>query len=241
MRRTAILIPALVVLAACVALTGCVSNSPSSTRSNAVTEGALVGTWVAADHFDTPEQPFVSFVQNHSWSASDGCDRVFGSWTLSDAGRLSVTVEPHATLTCAGEGLPAAVSHGSTARIDGKSLVLSSDENATVTRLDRSTKPSVGPQGRPIGYWVEGKSADAPYLAIRADGTYRAFDGCLSTTGSWTFSIALELRLSPDSAGPPRCPGVDTWLRSAAYGHVQGGTMSLTNASGTHVGDLASH
>lgn len=227
-------------LAGVVALTACSSTStPTNPPTASISQGAIVGTWTVEHTFDTPEQPFVSFSQDHSWSASDGCDRVYGSWKLASSGRLSVVVGPHAALTCDGQALPLAVTHGSSVRQSGDSLTLRSSTDSTVTTLTRSTEKTVGPQGRPIGYWVAGKTPTSPYLSVRADGSFRSYDGCVTVTGTWVFSNTEQLRLRPTGSVPAVCTGVDQWLSKAASARVSDGVMTVLNGSGSKIGQLS--
>lgn len=234
-------IPLVCALVCIVALSGCTARAPSDQRLSAEA-GSMVGTWTLPGEFDTPETPFVSFSQNKSWIASDGCTRVYGSWTLSPSRRLTVTVGTHEPLTCAGNAATTAMTGRSQVAIEPNILIIrSAGEDTTVTTLERTTDSSVGPRGRPIGYWVAEQDALSPYLSVRADRTYRAFDGCFTTTGTWIFSNTEELRLTPDGGAPATCRGVDQWLRAAAYARVTGEVMTVTNSSGERIGELTSH
>jgi hypothetical protein len=223
-----------------VALAGCTSAASTSSSTHAATQGALVGTWTVEHTFDTAEQPFVAFVQDHSWIASDGCNRVYGSWKLSSGGRLVVTTGPHVDLTCAGEALPLAVTHGSTVAIDGKQLTIRSSDDATSTTLTRSTDSKVGPQGRPIGYWVAGTTPTSPYLSVQADGDYRLYDGCTVRAGTWVFSNTEELRLRPAEPNAPVCTTDTQRIGSAVSGTASGTAMTLRATGGAVVGHLTS-
>src|SRR5690554_7980605 len=65
-----------------------------------ISPGDIVGVWVLDETLDSPEQPFVSFVQDNTWSASDGCNRVQGEWQLDRNGSLIVTSGPHTLMSC---------------------------------------------------------------------------------------------------------------------------------------------
>ena len=48
-------------------LAGCTIQTPNTaTPSGTAQPGALVGTWVLDQTFDSPEQPYVSFVQDNT-------------------------------------------------------------------------------------------------------------------------------------------------------------------------------
>lgn len=167
-------------------LTGCTIVIPSTaSRSPAAQPGAPVGTWVIDQSFDSPEQPYVSFAQDNTWSASDGCNRVQGTWQLAADGTLSTTSDPQTMMACDGAQLPLAVSRGTRVEVDGDTLVIHSSFDSTETTLVRSYDSTVGPQGRPIGYWVESNTPAAPFLSLQADGSYAGNDGCNVLTGTW--------------------------------------------------------
>ncbi|ANP73431.1 META domain-containing protein [Cryobacterium arcticum] len=228
----------LLVLAGCTVLTPNTSSSPSPGQSGSVQPGALVGTWVLDRTFDSPEQPYVSFVQDNTWSASDGCNRVQGTWTLAADGSLSTTSGPQTMMACDGAQLPLAVSRGTSVEVDGDTLIIHSSFDSTETTLVRSTDPTVGPQGLPIGYWVESNTPTAPFLSIQADGTYSGNDGCNALTGSWEQADDDAIRFTGGAQTLRACEGVDQWLSQAAQGRVQAGVMTLQSADGTTIGQL---
>ena len=162
-------------------LTGCASAA-SSGRS-AVDETALLGTWVIDATFDSPEQPFVAFLEGGEWVASDGCNRVQGTWVLGDQGTLTTTAGPSTLMACDGAQLPLALAQADYVQLSVDGLVVTSSADSTVTTLIRSTDPSVGPQDLPVGQWVESDAPDAPYLTLAADGTVSGSDGCNRLVG----------------------------------------------------------
>lgn len=224
-------------------LTGCSATSgPESTSTAALVHpGALVGTWVIEHTFDGPERPFVSFVQDNSWSASDGCNRVRGTWKIDDTGTLTTTSVPHTMMACDGAQLPLAVTQGTSVTVNGDALVIHSSFDSTTTNLIRSTDSTVGPQGRPIGYWVESATPEAPFLSIQANGTYSGNDGCNVIRGSWKQADDEAVLLTHGVSTPMACNGVDTWLNQAVRGRVRAGVMTLESALGTVLGQLSAH
>ena len=230
----------LVAATAALLLAGCTVVTPSSaSRSGTAQPGAIVGTWVIDQRFDSPEQPYVSFVQDNTWSASDGCNRVQGTWELAADGTLSTTSGPQTMMACDGAQLPLAVTRGSRVDVDGDTLVITSSYDWTETTLVRSTDSTVGPQGRPIGYWVESNTPTAPFLSIQADGSYSGNDGCNALTGTWEQADDEAILFTAGAMTLMACEGVDTWLNQAAQGRVRAGVMTLQSAEGLVLGQLS--
>ncbi|TFC50403.1 MULTISPECIES: META domain-containing protein [unclassified Cryobacterium] len=220
-------------------LAGCSIQTPNSASSSGTVQaGALVGTWVLEETFDSPEQPYISFVQDNTWSASDGCNRVQGTWEVDSDGTLTTTSGPQTMMACPGAQLPLAVTRGTRVEVDGDTLVIHSSFDSTATTLVRSTDSTVGPQGLPIGYWVESNTPTAPFLSIEADGTYSGNDGCNVLTGSWEQADDEAILFTGGVTTLIACEGVDQWLNQAAQGRVQAGVMTLQAADGTVLGQL---
>src|SRR4051812_4999369 len=89
-------------------LAGCASST--GTERAAVDDAALVGTWTIDETFDSPEQPFIDFVDDNTWSASDGCNRMQGTWELGDDGAITTTSGASTLMYCDGAQLPLAIS-----------------------------------------------------------------------------------------------------------------------------------
>ncbi len=199
----------------------------------------LVGVWVLDQTFDSPEQPFISFVNDNTWSASDGCNRVQGTWELGSDGELTTTAGPSTLMACEGAQLPLAVTRADRAEIEGDVLTIHSSFDSTETDLIRSTDSAVGPQGLPIGYWVEEPTPESPFLSIAADGRFTGNDGCNTLVGTW---VAGADDQSVDFGGVAvtrmACEGVDQWLSGLARGRVIGGVMTIEAADGTVLGQL---
>ena len=228
---------AAVAAVAVVALAGCATTGPGA--RSAVDASALVGTWTVDETFSGPEQPFVAFADDGTWVASDGCNRVQGTWELGDAGALATTAGPSTLMACDGAQLPLAVSLATFVQISGQTLTISSSKDSTVTTLIRSTDPDVG-VASPIGQWVESDAADAPFLTISADGTLTGSDGCNILNGGWTLGDDGAVQLGPLASTRKFCEGVDTWLSLAATGRIQGGVMTIQDAAGETLGQLSS-
>ena len=163
-----------------------------------------------------------------------------GTWDLAADGSLTTTSGPQTMMACDGAQLPLAVSRGTRVEVDGDTLVISSSFDSTETTLVRSTDSTVGPQGRPIGYWVESTTPTAPFLSIQADGSYSGNDGCNALTGTWEQTDDEAVLFTAGAMTLMACEGIDQWLNLAAQGRVQAGVMTLQAADGTVLGQLSS-
>jgi heat shock protein HslJ len=227
----AVLIP---LLAACAPTSS--APGPTDTRQ----PGELVGTWTIGEQFDTPEQPFIAFVQDNTWTASDGCNRVQGTWDLSASGVLTTSAGPQTLMRCNGAQLPLAVVLADGATVDGDTLVISSSQKATTTELVRTTERTVGLQGFPIGYWVESLTPTAPFLSISADRTFTGNDGCNTLTGQWESTGDGAVQFSRVAFTMMACPDTDTWLNRASTAQLRNGTLTVQDPGGAVIGQLTS-
>lgn len=220
----------LITLSACAPETAGVRSS--------VEPSQLVGTWTIDASFDSPEQPFIDFADDGTWSSSDGCNRVQGTWELGTEGALTTTAGPSTLIACEGAQLPLAVALADYVEFDGDILLIHSSEESTVTELVRSDDPTVGPAGLPIGTWVESDASGAPFLILAADGTASGEDGCNVLGGDWELADDGAVNFGPFAGTLRFCEGVDTWLGSSAQGRIQGGVMTLQDADGLVLGQL---
>jgi heat shock protein HslJ len=237
MTRTSRYLARLGAVALIVALTGCGSPSTGSEPTPA-RPGDLAGVWTLAKQFDSPEQPYIAFSEDGTWSASDGCNRVRGTWKVGTGGTLTTTAGPQTMMACDGAQLPLAVARATHAAIDGDSLVIRSTVDSTTTTLVRSTDPRVGPQGLPIGYWVESTAPDAQYLSIRADHTYSGSDGCNTFVGTWESAGDETITLAAGATTLKACDNSSQWLQRAVTGRNRAGIMTLQAADGSVLGQL---
>jgi heat shock protein HslJ len=222
-------------LLAASALVGCAGASSPS----APTEADLVGTWALDEEFSSPEQPFIAFSEDGSWIASDGCNQVRGTWQLGEDGSLLTTSGPSTLMACEGAQLPLAMAQATAVEIDGELLILTSSGESTTTVLVRSTDPAVGPQGLPIGRWIESNTAGAPFLDFSADGSLSGNDGCNSMVGgTWVAASDGSVELTMGASTRMFCDGVDTWLNLATKGRILAQTMTLEDATGAVLGQL---
>lgn len=226
-------------LAAALLLASCAATPQSGVRST-VDAGDLVGTWTIDATFDSPEQPYIAFAEDGTWSASDGCNRVQGTWELGDLGALTTTSGPSTLMACDGAQLPLAVAQADYVVVDGDTLTIASTAESTTTTLVRTDDPTVGPLGQPIGQWVDADRPDEVSLSLAADGTFGGNDGCNVLSGSWAVSDDDAINFSDVASTLRFCEGVDTWLSLLATGRVQSGTMTIQDADGAVLGQLIS-
>ncbi len=107
---------AVAVLAGCASPSGEAPGGPSSEE--------LVGTWVLDETFSGRVQPFLTIVADGTWTASDGCNGVQGTWTLGDGGALTTTAGPHTLIACDGKPLPTLFADAKKVAVDGETLIL---------------------------------------------------------------------------------------------------------------------
>ncbi len=219
-------------------LAGCASSAPSARGT--VDPAALVGTWTIDETFSSPEQPFIDFADDGTWTASDGCNRVQGTWELGDEGALTTTAGPSTLMACDGAQLPLAMAQADYVVLSGDWLSIYSSAESTVTELVRSDDPAVGPMGLPIGLWVASDAADAPFLSLAADGTFNGNDGCNILSGTWDVADDSSVSFGGIASTLRLCDGVDTWLSGLALGRVQGAVMTIQDADGVVLGQLTS-
>ena len=219
-------------------LSACANGNPSSTPT-AASQDALISVWTLDKTFDSPEQPYIAFTQDGIWSSSDGCNRVVGTWDLAADGTLTTTAGPSTLMACDGAQLPLAVSRATRVDITGDTMVLYSSFDSTETTLVRNTDPKVGPQGLPIGEWVESDKAIAPFLTISADGKFSGNDGCNTLLGTWSFANE-QTSFSGVASTLMACQGVDTWLSALSTATVQNGVMTVQSEDGSVLGQLQS-
>lgn len=220
-----------------VALTACATGTTGA--RSAVDPADLVGTWAIDETFDSHEQPFIDFVDDGTWTASDGCNRVQGTWQLGDEGSLTTTAGPSTLMACEGAQLPLAVEQADYVALDGDTLKIFSSAESTVTELIRTDDPAIGPQGLPIGQWVESDAEGAPFILISADGSFGGDDGCNVFTGSWELADDGAILFTQIASTLRYCEGLDTWLTQAAKGRVLAGVMTIEDADGLVLGQLS--
>jgi len=218
------------------ALSGCASGTPPVAAT--VEPADIVGTWTLDRTFDSPEQPFIALEKDNTWSASDGCNRVIGTWQLASDGALTTTAGPQTLMACDGAQLPLAIARADRIAVKGDALTIHSSFDSTTTELVRAKDPKVGPQGLPVGYWIEKAGSEKPFLAISANRSFSGNDGCNNIFGSWTAASDGSVQFIHVGTTLMACEGVDQWLSTLAMGRLQGGVLTIQSADGTVIGQL---
>lgn len=155
MRRVALVLGTCLVavgmLAACSGGGGGATPNPPSTSDSATgtptpgapapgtpaTAGQLVGTWVVDATFDVPTRPFLTVVGDGTWTGSDGCNGVRGTWLLGGEGELTVEAGPSRLIHCDGKPLPRLFATAKHASVDGAKLTLVDGTGAVLATLVR--------------------------------------------------------------------------------------------------------
>ena len=99
---------------------------------------SLLGRWRPVTEYET--EPFLDFADDRTWTGSDGCNGLFGAWTLDDDGRVLATAGPQTLMGCDGEPLAHALVTARRAafdRSDGEVLVLLDGAGEEQARLVR--------------------------------------------------------------------------------------------------------
>ena len=228
------MLPLMTAVAGILALAGC--SGPDVPPD--VDPQQLVGTWTIDATFDSPEQPFIDFVEGGTWTASDGCNRVQGTWELGPAGELTTTSGPSTLMACAGAQLPLAVTLADYVVISGDILSIHSSAESTVTDLVRGEDPGIGSLGLAVGQWTASDAAGAPMLSLAVDGAFSGDDGCNVLSGTWLLDDDGTIMFEQMASTLRYCEGVDTWLSKAEHATVEGDTMTIEDADGQLIGEL---
>lgn len=140
----AIAVVAVALLAGCATGAG-PSGPPSSAPSGPVPDD-LVGTWVVDMAYDVPTQPFLTIAADGTWTGSDGCNGVQGTWELGAAGALRATAGPHTLIYCEGKDLPALFDDAKTVAVDGGTLTLQDAAGEVTATLIAGREQLLKPQ-----------------------------------------------------------------------------------------------
>jgi heat shock protein HslJ len=111
------------------------SGTPAS--GTPATAAQLVGTWVLDATIDVPTRPFLTVVGDGTWTGSDGCNGVRGTWLLGGDGELTVEAGPSTLIYCDGKPLPRLFATAKRASVDGGQLTLVDGTGAILATLIR--------------------------------------------------------------------------------------------------------
>jgi heat shock protein HslJ len=114
---------------------GATPNPPPTPNAPAATAEQLVGTWVVDATFDVPTQPFLTLVGDGSWTGSDGCNGVQGTWAVAAGGELTVEAGPSTLIYCDGKPLPRLFASARRASVAEGTLTLSDASGAVTATL----------------------------------------------------------------------------------------------------------
>lgn len=87
-----------------------------------------------------------------------------------------------------------------------------------------------------VGQWG-GMAEGSPVLWFVSSGQFTGNDGCNTLGGTWVAS-GSGIELKDLTMTLVACPGMDTWLSSAATVQVKGDTLRVSNANGKQIGTL---
>ena len=122
------------------------STAPSGSAPAAPTPEDLVGTWVVDATYDVRIQPFLTIVADGTWTGSDGCNGVQGTWELGSGGTLRTTSGPHTLIFCEGKDLPALFDNAKTVAVDGDTLTLTDAAGQVTATLIAGREQLLKPQ-----------------------------------------------------------------------------------------------
>ncbi|GEL93963.1 META domain-containing protein [Cellulomonas composti] len=100
----------------------------------AATSEGIVGAWVP-EGLTVSTEPGVTFDENGTYSASDGCNGSGGRWAVGDDGRFLATSGASTMMGCEGAPVPSWVAGASRAAFDGQTLVLLDADGTELGRL----------------------------------------------------------------------------------------------------------
>lgn len=222
------------------------SACASSGAPGSISKDELVGTWVTGETYPSPSEPFLTITEDGTWSSSDGCNDVQGTWSLEPGGTLITEAGPSTLMYCDGAALPTFMANAKRAVISDGTLTLFGADGKSLVELMAGTAPaptSVPDDALPfVGRWAQMEGAEAygdrkPYLELSKDGTVSGTDGCNRLMGSWTFD-GSRISFEPLASTRMACQGVDTWLAAAASATLEGDTLAVFDADGKPIGSL---
>lgn len=95
--------------------------------------------------------------------------------------------------------------------------------------------------GSAAGTWGEPDANEQPWLTFEDDGTFSGNDGCNGLGGNWTLGEddKATIDLGQMRSTLMYCEGVDTWLSLAATARLGNDVLTLIDADGNEIGELA--
>ncbi|MCU1478771.1 MAG: hypothetical protein JWQ64_3464 [Subtercola sp.] len=236
-------------LALTVTVTACsapAAPAPDAPQFTPATTSTLAGHWIVSDTYNSPDQPFLQFEHDGTWTGSDGCNNATGTWSMDTAGTLTTTSGPQTRIYCDGAQLPLFLIDAVSARYDGANLTLIGHDGKELVTLHHPTSTETPvPQGTQvvIGLWtsVEIGRQRLLQLSMKDDGTVVGNDGCNDFTSTWRFAEDGSVSFSKLAITDRTCQGVVTWLSGASSAVLDGTTMVIRSQYGAQLGTLTYH
>lgn len=122
-------------------LAACASPAPPGDTGSPSEAGVtIVGTWLVGPDEVMDATPFLTIASDGSWTASDGCNVVRGTWKQASDGTLTTTSGPSTLIGCDGKPLPSLFVNATSATVDAGTLILQ-DETGEVVILVAGQEP----------------------------------------------------------------------------------------------------
>ncbi|WP_161580342.1 META domain-containing protein [Subtercola vilae] len=242
---------ALAVLGAlALALTACSApavptpDAPQFTPTAATTFAG--GTWVVSATYKSPDQPFLTFATDGTWTGSDGCNTAAGTWVMDSNGGLTTTSGPQTRIYCDGAQLPLNLVDAASAKFDGATLTLVGHDGSDLVKLERRTAaeiPAAGGTDVVVGLWTKTEPGRSRLLQLKMfdDGTVVGNDGCNDFTSTWRFAEDGSVSFGKLVSTTRTCEGVVTWLSGASTAVLDGTTMVIRSQYAAQLGTLTYH
>ncbi|WP_146078070.1 META domain-containing protein [Subtercola sp. Z020] len=227
-------------------VTGCsvaADPVPDAPQYTPATTSTLPGTWIVADTYNSPDQPFLTFEHDGTWTGSDGCNGAEGTWSMTSAGVLTTTAGPTTQIYCDGEQLPFYLIDSESARFDGTDLTLVGHDGSDLVKVHKraSTEKAVA-RGTTVvvGLWTNTEPGRERLLRLTMndDGTVSGNDGCNNFTTTWRFAEDGSVSFGKLAITGRTCEGVVTWLNLASSAVLDGKTMVIRSMYGAQLGTL---
>lgn len=215
---------------------------PSTNATVPATASTIRGIWITGEEVSSPDIPYLRVVSNGSWTGSDGCNGVQGTWSIDDDGLMTNTAGPHTLIYCDGEPLPSAFASAHAAMFSGDRLLLLDHNGETLVELVSTDRVPTTARGTEevVGWWGA-NDLSAPrqvFLDISANGTLTGNDGCNTIAGTWRFSEEGSVELETIATTLKECPDYDPWLSRGASLLVDGDILVVTDSIGSELSFL---
>ncbi|MEF2979358.1 META domain-containing protein [Subtercola sp. YIM 133946] len=220
--------------------------TPDAPQFTPASTSTLAGRWIVSDTYNSPDQPFLDFEHDGTWTGSDGCNNAAGTWSMDSSGALTTTSGPQTRIYCDGAQLPLNLIDAASARYDGTNLTLVGHDGKEIVTVHHPTSTETPvPQGTQVvtGLWtgVENGRQRLLQLQMNEDGTVKGNDGCNDFTSTWRFAEDGSVLFSKLAITSRTCDGVVTWLSGAASAVLDGPTMVIRSQYGGQLGILTYH